>query len=434
MVLSQGVLHDRIKLRNYGLTPVTGSIDFEFDADFVDLFEVRGTQRLQRGHRQPPAVNGREVSLIYTGLDGAERATRVGFEAETIALSGRTRRTSRFELPPHAEKQIGFSIRCENGVARAPIAFPDAMQTVADALERRRANGCDILTSNQQFNDWLRRSTSDLSMMITDTRYGEYPYAGVPWFSTPFGRDGLITAFQCLWMNPSIARGVLSFLAATQAIERRSDSRCAARQGAARDAVRRNGRARRGAVRAVLRQPRRHTALRHAGRVLSGAHGRPRVHRAHLAARSRARSTGSSRDGDLDADGFIEYARQSPTGLVHQGWKDSHDSIFARQRRAGRRADRALRDPGLSSTQPGTARRRFRRRSVTPGARPNTSRRPRPCARTSTSAFWNEPMGTYAIALDGAQAPMRRARLERRAHVCSRASRCRIAPARSRGR
>ena len=216
MVLSQGVLYDRLRLKNYGLTPVTGSIDIEFDADFVDLFEVRGTRRPHHGERHKPEVNGRDIILRYSGLDGVLRTTRVCFESETLTLSERRVHVP-FELPPHAERQIGLSVRCENGSPRASIAFADAMQTVADTLERRHAGGCEILTSNQQFNSWLRRSMSDLSMMITDTRYGEYPYAGVPWFSTPFGRDGIITAFQCLWMNPAVARGVLAFLAATQA-------------------------------------------------------------------------------------------------------------------------------------------------------------------------------------------------------------------------
>lgn len=33
-------------------------------------------------------------------------------------------------------------------------------------------------------------------------------------------------------------------------------------------------------------------------------------------------------DGDLDGDGFVEYARRSQHGLVQQGWKDSNDSVF----------------------------------------------------------------------------------------------------------
>src|SRR6185503_11020849 len=33
------------------------------------------------------------------------------------------------------------------------------------------------------------------------------------------------------------------------------------------------------------------------------------------------------RSGDLDGDGFVEYERRTPSGLLNQGWKDSGDAL-----------------------------------------------------------------------------------------------------------
>ena len=84
-------------------------------------------------------------------------------------------------------------------------------------MRRLTAGAASIETSNDIFNEVLCQAMADLNMLMTETPQGRYPYAGIPWYSTTFGRDGLITALQMLWVDPRIARGVLRRLAFFQA-------------------------------------------------------------------------------------------------------------------------------------------------------------------------------------------------------------------------
>ena len=109
---------------------------------------------------------------------------------------------------------------CERQPATTRPPTFDAARAEAEAdLQRYNAWSCHLRTSNGQINAWVDRAGSDLHMMTTELATGPYPYAGVPWFNTPFGRDGIITALECLWLRPGLARGVLAYLAATQARE-----------------------------------------------------------------------------------------------------------------------------------------------------------------------------------------------------------------------
>ncbi|HET9373058.1 MAG TPA: amylo-alpha-1,6-glucosidase [Vicinamibacterales bacterium] len=400
MVLSNGVLHNRLRLRNYGMAPVRIVLGLEFDADFVDIFEVRGTPRARRGQRLDPVVSGNEVVLGYRGLDDVVRRTRLIVESPNAQI-GRSRVLFDSTLPPHGEQQYTLSFGCESGGESSRVTFPVALDTVTESLERRRREYCEVTTSNQQFNNWLSRSLADMSMMVTSTRQGEYPYAGVPWFSTPFGRDGIITALECLWINPSVARGVLSFLAATQATVVQPDAD--AQPGKILHEMRSGEMAATGEI--------------PFGRYYGSHDATPLF--VMLAAAYYERTDDATfierlwpaieaalhwieRDGDLDGDGFVEYARQSPGGLVQQGWKDSHDSVFHDD------GDLATAPIAMCEIQ-AYAYGAWRGAASLATAIGQTGRAQAFARKANAlferfdAAFWNDSISTYALALDGSK-------------------------------
>ena len=210
--LWEGACYERLRIFNYGLSPIDMPLSLQFDADFADIFEVRGLRREHRGQRLEGIVEDGSIHLAYEGLDGVVRRTRLECCPRPTEASGSE---LRFEvrLPPKGELTFYVTVSCESAPGVAPrLPFDVAAAEAEHALKLARNEDCEIYTSNEQFNDWLNRSIADLHMMITDTPNGVYPYAGVPWFSTAFGRDGIITALECLWVNPGIARGVLVIL------------------------------------------------------------------------------------------------------------------------------------------------------------------------------------------------------------------------------
>lgn len=84
-------------------------------------------------------------------------------------------------------------------------------------MRNRVRHGPRLVSSGRLFNEWMEKSRSDLALLTTELPTGPYPYAGIPWFSTAFGRDAIISALQVLWLEPSLAKGVLLYLAETQA-------------------------------------------------------------------------------------------------------------------------------------------------------------------------------------------------------------------------
>jgi glycogen debranching enzyme len=201
---------------------------------------------------------------------------------------------------------------------------------LAEARRERKAlasRAANIASGNEEFNRLLHRTRADLSMLLTETPHGSYPYAGIPWYSTPFGRDAEITALMTLWMDPQIALGVLSYLAANQAQE--DDVKADAQPGKILHEVRRGEMAETGEV----------PFRRYYGSVdstplfvmLAGAY----LERTgdvdticRLFPAIKAAMGWIDTYADRDGDGCFEYFRESDKGLSNQGWKDSQDSIF----------------------------------------------------------------------------------------------------------
>jgi len=402
LVLVGGALHHRLRVRNHSLAAVEVPIDLEFDADFVDIFEVRGTRRAKRGERLEPVLWQSGITLRYAGLDGVIRKTRLALESPASRLA-HDRVRFHCAVRPHGEQLYVFSFNCEGEVAQPDVSFPAAVDAVTTALRGRRSEYCEIQTSNHQFNALLNRSTSDLCMMVTPTEYGEYPYAGVPWFSAPFGRDGLITAFETLWLNPSMARGVLSFLAATQATI--ADPERDAQPGKILHEMRTGEMASLGEI-PFDRYYGTHDATPLFVMLAAAYHDRTddtafiqTIWRSIEAA-----ETWNEKHGDVDGDWFVEYARRSPTGLIQQGWKDSFDSMFHSN---GELAAAPIAPCEIQAYVYGAL-----RGASTLAAALGKPQRASELATKATALFeqfdemyWHDPIGTYVLALDGSKQP-----------------------------
>jgi glycogen debranching enzyme len=400
-----GICYEHLHIRNYQSQAVVAGLSFHFEADFADIFEVRGTARAARGRRLRGNVQGGTVTLAYQGLDNLVRRTRLEFSPEPSVLTA-TDAHYHLELPPQGEATIDLAVACA-AADPAPklLSFAEARHAVVDDQCRARENACVLSASNERFNDWADRAASDLYMMVTDTPYGPYPYAGVPWFSTPFGRDGIITALECLWLDPGLAKGVLKYLAATQATE----------VNPAQDAQ--PGKilheTRGGEMAALGEIP----FGRYYGSVdatplfvlLAGAYFERTVDRAFVESiwpNVEAALRWCDTDGDMDGDGFVEYARRSPQGLDNQGWKDSHDAVF--------HADASFADGPIALCEVQgyvyAARRAAAALARTLGARGRAEeleRQAEGLREKFERVFWCEEIATYALALDGKKRPCR---------------------------
>jgi glycogen debranching enzyme len=324
--LSERRLYERVRCSNFGLDQVMLPLVFEFGADFRDMFEVRGMKRQRRGVLHPVETHGRHVAFAYDGLDGVRRTSSVGFSEPPWRMDA-GRAEFMFTLAPG--ERIDLFIEAGRGVVEPPSheRFRQALANARRAVRRRARNGALLRTSDDAHAAWFEQSRADLGLLTSELATGPYPFAGIPWFSTPFGRDGLLTAWEVLWIDPSLAKGVLTYLASRQAQETSAfrDSQPGKIMHETRG----------GEMAALKEIP---FGVYYGGVdstplfvALAGAYLRRTDDLALIGALWPAltRAIGWVENcGDSNGDGLLDYQRGADTGLANQGWKDSEDSVF----------------------------------------------------------------------------------------------------------
>ena len=319
----EGRVHEQITLHNFGGRAMRVPLTLRFASDFADIFEVRGMRRTRRGRDLPPELTGDRVRLRYTGLDDVTRVCAIAFSPPPRALTAR-RADFDIVLADRGRATIHVEIGADDDRAIGETRFRSLAARARRTMRQTRRRGASLECSGELFGVWLAKSRADLALLTTELATGPYPYAGIPWFATTFGRDGIITALELLWIDPSLARGVLSFLAAHQAGAASAFSDAGI--GKVLHETRKGEMAMLGEV----------PFARYFGGVdqtplfvmLAGAY--------------------AQRTGDMDLvdrlwpslvaamawiesasiEGLLAYHRGAATGLANQGWKDSVDSIF----------------------------------------------------------------------------------------------------------
>jgi glycogen debranching enzyme len=404
--LYAGTCYERIGLRSFSMSERAFSLELRFDADFRDLFEVRGVRRENRGTRIVDLPSNDTVLFRYAGLDGLTRTTSLRF-SPAPPQRAQNRVKWPIVLAPQGRTELLLTVACgfDPPAQRAPARFMAAYKTVRRALHHRSQRAARVRSSNELFNEIVERSRFDIGMLVSETDFGQYPSAGVPWYSTIFGRDGIITALFLLWWDASIAKGVLDVLAATQA--RATDKFSDAQPGKILHERRTGEMARLGEIPFQM-----YYGSVDATPLFVLLAGRYYDRTGDLATVTKLWPAISAAlawidgDGDRDRDGFVEYYRESAKGLVNQGWKDSHDSIC--------HSDGSLVEGPVALCEV---------QAYVYGAKLAASRLAyalnldRDAARLAqeanvlqkkfVDAFWQDDLGCYALALDGKKRPCR---------------------------
>lgn len=369
MVLNGG-LFEEITITNYATRPVRFEVSLSFDADFIDLFEVRGSQRERRGQllrlaplvkdepgklaefdsekldgdrsyllddaqlvpRIDPVVEPEELVMAYQGLDNSLVESRIQFlHCQPHYFKGYTA-IWQLQLNSHETQQLGYRLLMltNNRPASAVSAPMTLIQAKAAELMEEKTwceQATKIRSDNKTFNQVIERAEQDIYLLRQTFGKHKVLSAGVPWFSTLFGRDSIISASQTLILDPSIARETLTLLAHYQG--KVDDTWREEEPGKILHELRLGEMAR---CHEVPHTPYYGTVdatplwLMLYAEYYAWTHDRETLDRLW----NNALAAMEWIDFNLEQTGYLTYNRRSRRGLVNQGWKDSGDCIVDR--------------------------------------------------------------------------------------------------------
>jgi len=341
-ILESESLYDILQLQNFHSEKARLVIEITYDADFMDIFQVRGIIRGKSGRYFEPLIADAQMTFVYEGLDDRVRATALSFDPTPVRISGRTVRWE-FDLEPRGSVRITSTIVTQAFRKHLlPSSFNTSSANPPWMSEREKVEEheeklhlgltsweqtCTRFKSNNEiFNAMLCTSLQDFYSLQIPEGTEKTIAAGVPWFAALFGRDSLISSFQTLALNPTLARGTLRSLAACQGQVECADNdeqpgkilheqRCGEMSATGEVAFGRNY----GSVDAtplfiiLLSEYFQWTGDRELLEEM-----RPSL---------TAALNWLIEYGDMDGDGLIEYRRKTEKGLLNQGWKDSGDAM-----------------------------------------------------------------------------------------------------------
>lgn len=318
---------ERIVITNFYVNTVRFTLQFRFAADFADLFEMRGMRRAERGEYFPPARIDNGMVFSYRGRDGVLMQTCLVFSPAPAALKDCH---AVYELEVGAGGSVEINMNAipifGDEPTELPETFAHAVNRADDTYSNWLKQATKIVSDDEFLNTALRENIADFRSLMVEYGGRQVLSAGIPWYSVPFGRDAIIASLQTLSVQPQIAVDTLRFLAAYQG---RAENPWTEEQPGKIIHEMRFGEAARcneiphtpyyGTVDAT---PLFIVLLHETFHWLGDS-----ALLTELLPAAEAAMNWIDRYGDMDGDGFIEYEKRSPRGLVNQGWKDSFDSV-----------------------------------------------------------------------------------------------------------